>query len=76
VVLRRNRHQHAVEREEEEFFAVVLAPSVYDRMYTARLPQYVRDGAVAGWGSHPLESAALSRRTPGTDVPAYGLTFK
>jgi hypothetical protein len=24
-------------------------------------------GAVAGWGSHPLESAALSRRTPMTD---------
>jgi hypothetical protein len=24
-------------------------------------------GAVAGWGSHPLESAALSRRTPQSD---------
>src|SRR5450759_4188336 len=27
-------------------------------------------GAVAGWGLHPLESAAFSRRTPTTDVPA------
>jgi hypothetical protein len=25
-------------------------------------------GAVAGWGSHPLESAALSRRTPIRDI--------
>src|SRR5271167_865258 len=25
-------------------------------------------GAVAGWGLHPLENAALSRRTPGADV--------
>jgi hypothetical protein len=25
-------------------------------------------GAVAGWGLHPLESAALSRRTPQTDM--------
>jgi hypothetical protein len=25
-------------------------------------------GAVAGWGLHPLESAALSRRTPGADL--------
>jgi hypothetical protein len=25
-------------------------------------------GAVAGWGSHPLESAALSRRTPQADA--------
>jgi len=25
-------------------------------------------GAVAGWGSHPLESAALSRRTPEADI--------
>jgi hypothetical protein len=25
-------------------------------------------GAVAGWGSHPLESAALSRRTPISDI--------
>src|SRR6478736_1750914 len=24
---------------------------------------------IAGWGLHPLESAALSRRTPGTAVP-------
>jgi hypothetical protein len=26
--------------------------------------------SVAGWDSHPLESAALSRRTPETDIPA------
>src|ERR1700694_1368724 len=25
-------------------------------------------GAIAGWGLHPLESAALSRRTPRTDI--------
>jgi hypothetical protein len=25
-------------------------------------------GAVAGWGLHPLESAALSRRTPEADI--------
>jgi hypothetical protein len=25
-------------------------------------------GAVAGWDSHPLESAALSRRTPTADI--------
>ena len=25
-------------------------------------------GAVAGWGLHPLESAALSRRTPQADM--------
>src|SRR5262249_41767434 len=33
-------------------------------------PQLLRllpAGAVAGWGSHPLESAALSRRTPEED---------
>jgi hypothetical protein len=28
-------------------------------------------GAVAGWGSHPLESAALSRRTPDADIGSY-----
>jgi len=27
-------------------------------------------GAVAGWGLHPLESAAFSRRTPIADIPA------
>jgi hypothetical protein len=26
-------------------------------------------GAVAGWGLHPLENAALSRRTPFPDIP-------
>jgi hypothetical protein len=25
-------------------------------------------GAVAGWGLHPLESAAFARRTPGPDI--------
>ena len=25
-------------------------------------------GAVAGWGLHPLESAAFARRTPGADI--------
>src|SRR5271154_1678490 len=25
-------------------------------------------GAIAGWGLHPLESAAFARRTPGTDI--------
>jgi hypothetical protein len=27
-----------------------------------------RAGAVAGWDLHPLESAALSRRTPNSDI--------
>jgi hypothetical protein len=34
-------------------------------------PQLLRllpAGAVAGWDLHPLESAALSRRTPGADI--------
>jgi hypothetical protein len=25
-------------------------------------------GAIAGWGLHPLESAAFARRTPTTDM--------
>jgi len=29
-------------------------------------------GAVAGWGLHPLESAALSRRTPTAVIPLTG----
>jgi hypothetical protein len=29
-------------------------------------------GAVAGWDLHPLESAALSRRTPKSDVGLRG----
>jgi hypothetical protein len=32
-------------------------------------------GAVAGWGLHPLESAALSRRTPDSDV-GLGTTLR
>ena len=28
-------------------------------------------GAVAGWGLHPLESAALSRRTPGAAINVW-----
>src|ERR1700674_2504405 len=38
-------------------------------------PQLLRllpAGAVAGWGLHPLENAALSRRTPNADI---GATF-
>jgi hypothetical protein len=27
-------------------------------------------GAIAGWGLHPLESAAFSRRTPKADIHA------
>src|SRR5271169_914973 len=30
-------------------------------------------GAVAGWGLHPLESAALSRRTPFGDLGAVSM---
>jgi hypothetical protein len=30
-------------------------------------------GAVAGWGLHPLESAAFARRTPNPEVAAYWL---
>jgi len=31
-------------------------------------------GAVAGWGLHPLESAAFARRTPETDIgPNFSL---
>src|SRR5664279_2495039 len=30
-------------------------------------------GAVAGWDLHPLESAALSRRTPEADIGGAGL---
>src|SRR6202795_2496949 len=37
--------------------------------WAGRLPhlRLLPAGAVAGWGLHPLESAALSRRTPGAD---------
>jgi hypothetical protein len=28
-------------------------------------------GAFAGWGLHPLESAALSRRTPVADIGGF-----
>src|SRR6266404_6172263 len=35
------------------------------RHFVASMPAPVAPaGAVAGWGSHPLENAALSRRTP------------
>jgi hypothetical protein len=30
--------------------------------------QLLPAGAFAGWDSHPLESAALSRRTPNSDI--------
>jgi hypothetical protein len=29
-------------------------------------------GAIAGWGLHPLESAAFARRTPGADFGCRG----
>ena len=29
-------------------------------------------GAVAGWGLHPLESAAFARRTPDSDIGVTG----
>jgi len=32
-------------------------------------------GAVAGWGLHPLKSAALSRRTPYTDLGGWRRRF-
>jgi hypothetical protein len=32
------------------------------------LLRWLPAGAVAGWGLHPLENAALSRRTPATDI--------
>jgi hypothetical protein len=32
--------------------------------------------AVAGWASHPLESAAFSRRTPTTEVQFVGIATK
>lgn len=40
-------------------------------------PQLLRllpAGAVAGWGLHPLESAALSRRTPRADFARHAFT--
>src|ERR1700682_2393749 len=38
--------------------------------WAGRLPhlRLLPAGAVAGWGLHPLESAALSRRTPISDI--------
>src|ERR1700675_1854746 len=40
--------------------------------WPGRLPhlRLLPAGAVAGWGLHPLESAALSRRTPEADMHA------
>ena len=40
--------------------------------WAGRLPHFrlLPAGAVAGWGSHPLEGAALSRRTPISDISA------
>src|SRR5450756_1785167 len=32
-------------------------------------------GAIAGWGLHPLESAAFSRRTPRADILGYKITI-
>jgi hypothetical protein len=31
-------------------------------------------GAVAGWGLHPLESAAFARRTPKAEVGLHALS--
>src|SRR5271166_3262470 len=40
-----------------------------DRLQSLGCPlRLLPAGAVAGWGLHPLESAAFSRRTPTTDV--------
>ena len=36
--------------------------------FTLCLLRLLPAGAVAGWGLHPLESAALSRRTPIPDI--------
>src|SRR6476660_6480560 len=36
-------------------------------MFSDLLLRLLPTGAVAGWGLHPLESAAFSRRTPTTD---------
>jgi hypothetical protein len=41
--------------------------------WAGRLPhlRLLPAGAVAGWGSRPLESAALSRRTPKTVIGGF-----
>src|SRR5664279_2336968 len=47
--------------------------------WAGRLPhlRLLPAGAVAGWGSHPLENAALSRRTPEPDIePRHRLELR
>ena len=39
--------------------------------YLHELLRLLPAGAVAGWDLHPLESAALSRRTPTTDISHF-----
>src|ERR1019366_6772831 len=59
---------------------LALSPYFVTR-FTRRLQpfRYLHDcsgclpaGAFAGWGFHPLESAALSRRTPDADIRVSG----
>ena len=46
------------------WFSYLASPFAQDPKPVRLLPA----GAVAGWGLHPLESAALSRRTPMADI--------
>ena len=48
----------------------VISPSSNDALRHRRLA-----GAVAGWGLHPLENAALSRRTSNSDIRTATFTF-
>src|SRR6202795_4637220 len=45
--------------------------------WPGRLPhlRLLPAGAVARWGLHPLESAALSRRTPEADKHRYSIAY-
>src|SRR6478735_4886484 len=47
---------------------VTRYPKASDISSPPALLRLLPAGAVAGWGLHPLESAALSRRTPLTDL--------
>jgi hypothetical protein len=48
--------------------AVLQVKSGDARVDLASLARLLPAGAVAGWDLHPLESAALSRRTPKADA--------
>src|ERR1700720_2180515 len=48
-------------------------PRASDILSPPCLPRLLPAGAVAGWGLHPLESAALSRRTPFSILVPAGL---